>query len=122
MRLGDLLIQAKLVTAEQLAYALAVQAEEGGRLGDHLIATGAISESTLDSFLHRMPLEPHDIVATHIEPTELLGLLMKIIYVDHLETVRQYIEIIKLPYNIVNDLIQMAIDRQLLRTLGTRDG
>jgi hypothetical protein len=121
MRLGDLLIQAQLITPEQLAYALAVQHEEGGRLGDHLVSTGAIAEATLDTFLHRMPLEPHDLKATNIDPTELLGLMMKVIYVEHLETVRHFIEALKLPYNIVADLIQMAIDRALLRTLGTRD-
>jgi hypothetical protein len=46
---------------------------------------------------------------------------MKLIYVEHLETIRQFVGAIKLPYNIVLDLVQMAIDRQLLHALGTRD-
>jgi hypothetical protein len=120
MRLGDLLVQGKLVTAEQVTAALAVQADVGGRLGDHLVSTGAISQQALEAFLHRMPSEPSDIAATRIEPTELLGLLMKVIYVEHLENVRQFIEALKLPYNIVHDLVQMAIDRHLLHTLGSR--
>ena len=120
MRLGDLLIQGKQVTVEQVAAALALQAEVGGRLGDHLVSTGAISQRALEAFLHRMPTEPSDIEATRIEPTELLGLLMKAIYVEHLENVRQFIEAIKLPYNIVHDLVQMAIDRHLLHNLGSR--
>jgi hypothetical protein len=121
MRLGDLLIQAKLVTQEDVTKALAVQAEIGGRLGNGLVAIGAISQKLLDAFIHRMPTEPADIKATKIDPIDLLSLLMRIIYMDHLESVRQFIEATKLPYNIVHDLIQMAIDRKLLQTLGTRD-
>ena len=121
MRLGDLLIQAKLVRPEQVTEALEIQALRGGRLGDHLVAIGAITQARLDSFFNRMPSEPSDIEATKIDPTELLALLMKLVYVEHLETIRSFIEAIKLPYHIVLDLVQMAIDRHLLRTLGTRD-
>ena len=121
LRLGDLLVRAKLVSAEQVARALELQAELGGRLGDRLVASGAIAQNVLDSFIHRMPLEPADIAATRVDATELLGLLVKLIYVEHIETIRQYIGAIKLPYNIVLDLVQMAIDRQLLHALGTRD-
>jgi hypothetical protein len=121
MRLGDLLVEAKLITAKEVAKALAAQNARGGRLGDHLVADGAITRETLDSFLHRMPIEPADIAATKLDPTDLLSLLMKLVYVDHLENMRQFIEAIKLPYNIVVELVRMAIDRQLIRTLGTRD-
>jgi hypothetical protein len=121
MRLGDLLIEAKLITVTDITKALAAQNDRGGRLGDHLVTAGAITRETLDSFLHRMPLEPADIAATKLDPTDLLSLLMKLVYVDHLENMRQFIEAIKLPYNIVVELVRMAIDRQLIRTLGTRD-
>ena len=47
--------------------------------------------------------------------------MMKLIYAGRLETCRQFIHAIKLPYHIVADLIRMAIDRQLLRALGMRD-
>ena len=50
MRLGDLLVRAKLVTAAQVAKALELQGELGGRVGDHLVALGAISQAVLDSF------------------------------------------------------------------------
>jgi hypothetical protein len=121
MRLGDLLIQAKLVTAEQIADALALQANHGGRLGDQLVASGAITQEALETFLHRMPSEPANIAATRIDTTDLLHLLMKQIYVGRLESILQFVDTIKLPYHIVLDLVQMAIDRQLLRALGTRD-
>ena len=121
MRLGDLLIQAKLVTAAQVAKALELQAEVGGRLGERLVGIEAITREVLDSFIHRMPTEPADIAATGIDATELLSLMMKLIYVEHLESARQFVDSIKLPYNLVLDLIRMGIDRQLLRNLGTRD-
>jgi len=44
MRLGDLLMQAKMITAADVAKALEIQAEKGGRLGDLLVSIGAISQ------------------------------------------------------------------------------
>jgi len=121
MRLGDLLVRAKLVTEGEIAEALERQAVQGGRLGENLVEIGAISQETLDKFIHRIPLEPVNIAATGIDEGDLLGLLMKLIYTGRLETNRQFVDAIKLPYVIVMDLVQMAIGRKLLHTLGTRD-
>ena len=120
MRLGDLLIRAKRVTEDDVARALARRNEHGGRLGDNLVAIGAIDQPTLDSYLHRIPSEPEDIRATGVEDTELVGLLMKLIYSARLQSVRQFMDAIKLPYHIVSELVRMAVDRQLLHTLGSR--
>jgi hypothetical protein len=120
MRLGDLLIRAKRVTEADVTNALERVATFGGRLGDNLVAIGAIDQQTLDSYLHRIPAEPADIAATGIEETELISLLMKLIYTTRLQTVRQFMDAIKLPYHIVIDLVRMAVERQLLHTLGTR--
>jgi len=120
MRMGDLLIGANLVTVEDVAAALARQAENGARLGDNLVALGAIDKHVLNAFLKRIPVEPADIAATGIDALDLLSLLMKLIYTGHLENCRQYVEALKLPYHIVAVLVQMAVDRQLLRALGMR--
>src|SRR5579863_1641751 len=120
MRLGDLLIRANRVTEDDVAKALARGRESGGRLGENLVAIGAIDQRTLSGFIHRIPGEPHDIAATGIDENELLELLMKLIYANRLETARQFIDEIKLPYHVVSELARMAIDRQLLQTLGTR--
>jgi hypothetical protein len=120
MRLGDLLIRAKRVTEADVAKALERGNAHGGRLGDNLVAIGAIDEQTLDSYLHRIPGEPADIAATGIDETELINLLMKLIYTARLQSVRQYMDAIKLPYHIVSELVRMAVDRHLLHTLGTR--
>src|SRR6202035_4775045 len=120
MRLGDLLIRANRVTEADVARALERSRETGERLGDSLVALGAIDQRTLTSFIHRIPGEPHDIAAAGIDESELLALLMKLIYTDRLETARQFIDRIKLPYHLVSELTRMAVDRQLLQSLGTR--
>jgi len=94
--------------------------DHGGRLGDNLVANGAITQEKLNAFLHRIPTEPADIRATGVDEVDLMALLLKLIYRDRLETTRQFIDAIKLPYHIVLDLIRMAVDRQLLQTLGSR--
>lgn len=121
MRLGDLLIRANLVTAQQVAEALRRQAGNGSRLGANLVAIGAIDQRTLDAFLKRIPGEPATIAATGIDEIDLLSLLMKLIYSGRLETCRHMVDAIKLPYHLVAELVQMAVDRQLLRTLGMRN-
>ena len=120
MRLGDLLVRAKLVSSEQVVAALDVQTQEGGRLGDHLVRLGALTRAQLDTFIHRTPVEPESLAATGIDENELLGLLMKLIYIGRLESSRQFTEAIKLPYHVVVELVRMAIDRKLLYTRGLR--
>jgi hypothetical protein len=122
MQLGDLLVRARLVTEEQVGQALSVQDEIGGRVGDHLVAMGAITRDALNQFLHRMPPEPENLAATGVDSAELLALLMKLIYAGRLESIRQFADTIKLPFPLVMDLVQMAVERQLLRTLGSREG
>jgi hypothetical protein len=116
-----LLIRAKLVTEQDVAKALERLAIQGGRLGDNLVANGAITQEALNAFLHRTPREPADIAATGIDEADLLGLLLKLIYTGRLQTVRQFAEAIKLPYHIVLELVRMAVDRQFLQNLGSRN-
>ena len=118
--MGDLLVRAKLVTEEDVAKALERLTEKGGRLGDNLVALGVITREKLDAFLHRIPREPADIKAIGIDEVDLMGLLLKLIYRDRLETTRQFVDAIKLPYHIVVELVQMAVNRQLLQNLGSR--
>ena len=120
MRLGDLLVRAKMVSVEQVREALERQNGRGGRLGDHLVATGALSQQALNGFLHRMPAEPGDLRATGIDGNELLGLLMKLMLQGRLESARQIVEAIKLPSHVVLELVRMALDRKLIFTRGLR--
>jgi hypothetical protein len=120
MRLGDLLVRAQRVSTEDVERALEYGRESGGRLGESLVAVGAIDQATLSSFINRIPVEPQSIAATGIDESELVDLLLKNMFVGRLETVRQFIDAIKLPYHIVADLVQTAVDRIYLQTLGRR--
>jgi hypothetical protein len=102
-----------------VAEALERMRSRGGRLGDNLVALGAIDADVLNAFMHRIPAEPKDIADTGIDETDLLALLMKLIYSGRLEKAGQYADAIKLPQHIVLDLARMAVERQLLYTLGS---
>ncbi len=114
------MIGAGLVSTGDVTEGLTRQAQNGGLLGDNLVALGAIEKCALEAFLKRIPAEPESLEATGIDEIDLLSLLMKVIYTGHLESCRQFVEVIKLPYHIVAELVQLAVDRQLLRTLGMR--
>ena len=92
----------------------------GGRLGDNLVAIGALKPEILENFLHRTPREPADIRATGLDEADLLSLLLKLVYVNRLQTIRQFADAVKLPYNIVIELTKMAVDRLYLQNLGAR--
>lgn len=122
MKLGDMLVAAGLVTEQQVAQALEQQTHTGVRLGAALVAMGAITERALESFMGRTPTEPTRIEATGLDEGFLMTHALKVLYVERLENVVQVSRAIKLSQGIVADLVQMAIDRALLRTVGERDG
>ena len=78
MRLGDLLIRAKLITEEDVAKALERMAAHGGRLGDNLVAIGALDRQAcwMVSSIAFPPSRP-DIAATGIDENDLMALLLK---------------------------------------------
>src|SRR5499425_1225930 len=51
VKLGDLLLKAKLITQEQLDAALKSQREEGGKLGEALVRIGAVHENDITETL-----------------------------------------------------------------------
>src|SRR5580700_2404492 len=52
-RLGELLVRQNLISVAQLRKAQDAQTKDGGRLGYHLIKTGAIEEQKLTDFLSK---------------------------------------------------------------------
>jgi hypothetical protein len=121
LRIGDLLVAAKLVTMGNIDAAVKQQIARGGRLGDNLVELGFIKRESLEAFLQRLPKEPSTIADTGIPETDLLNLLIKAIYVSRLDTVSQYVNAIKLPRHLVLQLVQSAIDRMLLAAVGATD-
>jgi hypothetical protein len=118
-RLGEMLLQAGLVTEDQIASAAAAGQKDGGRLGDHLAKLGAIAREQIEAFLHRIPKEPATLAETGIEPSEILGLLLKIIYVERLHTIPDFANAIKLPPHLVTELVQTAVERHFLEAAGS---
>ena len=100
--------------------ALARQTQEGGRFGDHLVALGHVTREKLDAFIHKTPVEPDTIDATGLDETDLVSLLMKLIYTWRIESAREFSDAIKLPTHLVMKLIRTATDRKLLYAKGVR--
>jgi DNA polymerase III delta prime subunit len=99
---------------------LALQAEQGGRFGDNLVAAGHLSQQALDAFLHKTPVEPENVEATGVDESELVSLLMKLIYTWRLESTRDFADAIKLPAHIVVKLVRIATEQKLLYARGVR--
>ena len=68
-RLGDVLIDAGLITEDQLGHALKQQKETKRRLGDELIAEGVITEAGLIEALQmQLGVEFVDLSAIDLDP------------------------------------------------------
>jgi ATPase family associated with various cellular activities (AAA) len=121
MLIGDLLLAHSLVTPEDIELACHRQKENGGRLGDNLVALGVLSRDEVDKVVYEAPQAPKTIEDTGIAASNLLRLLFKSIYVNSLETASEYSASIKLPIPVMNRLIQEAADRKFLEGLGSAD-
>jgi DNA polymerase III delta prime subunit len=119
MQLSELLIAAKLVTQEEMSEAVLLQQEQGGPLGPHLMQVLPEKAAILREFMSLIPAEPRDVLDTGIHPTELVALLIKQIYSSRLESNLQFIDAMKLPPHIVNELVRQAVARNLLVAMGS---
>ena len=83
MRLGDLLVDAGVITDEQLGAALKSQKQSKRRLGDELIQTGVITERQLiDALMMQLGIDYVDLSTTDISP-EMAQILPKNIAKKH---------------------------------------
>ena len=121
-RLGDLLIASGLAQHDDIEQALARQKDAGGRLGDNLVAMGIVSAADIESILHTKPDAPRSIEETGIPPGFLLQLLIKAIHTANLETPSQMKEALKLPYTVINSLLEDAVERKLITSVGSSNG
>ena len=119
MRIGDLLVAARLVKPEDIDAALKRQLISGGRLGECLVALGAIKAEALDAFLNQVPPVPTSVKETGVDAADLLNLLLKIILVRGIETVSAFSEAIRLPRKVLTELLDQAVAAQLLHVLGS---
>ncbi len=85
-KIGQLLVNAKLVTENQIQKALSLQKNEGGRLGAKLIKLGYITENKLVSFLNK------HYGISHIRPISLEDLLQREPVNPDISSLREFIK------------------------------
>jgi FlaA1/EpsC-like NDP-sugar epimerase len=84
-RLGQKLVEAQLVTEDQIEEALALQKKEGGRLGAKLVKLKYIREEQLVSFLDK------HFGISHLQPLSLEDLLLRAPVQNHIESLDEFI-------------------------------
>ena len=114
MQIGQLLIAAGLVSAEDVREALRRQSLGGGLLGENLIGLGVIDAPALARFLTRMPPAPSNVADTGLSETDLLNLMLKLIHTQALDRSPALADAMCLPQAVVQELIRMAVARSLL--------
>ena len=85
-KIGQLLVNANLVTENQIQQALSLQKKEGGRLGAKLIKLGYITENKLLSFLNK------HYGISHITPISLEDLLQREPVNTDISSLREFIK------------------------------
>jgi hypothetical protein len=118
MFLGDILVAQGLVSPADVAAALEHQKSQGGRLGETLVALGKITQTDLETVMHGAPTAPRAIADTGLALPDLLNLMTKAMYSNNIETRSMIAEVLKLPPNLVQQLIEHANERKLLNILG----
>jgi predicted ATPase with chaperone activity len=121
MLLGDILVSKGLITREQVNQAVERQTAEGGRLGENLIAVGAISPEVLQEVMEEWPQQPRNLDDIDIDETIILGLIIKGMYSQNLELPSQIARAIALPGTMVTVLMKELVDRKMVEAAGQAD-
>ena len=119
MQLAEFLMARGHVSLEDAARAAAHQAEHGGRIDDSLTALGLITEEQIAEATGYVPKAPKTVEGTGLPPTSLMPLLLKFVYVEQRETPADFMDALKLPYNIVKSLLDDLVEMKLLQSLGS---
>jgi energy-coupling factor transporter ATP-binding protein EcfA2 len=119
MRLGEILVGRGLVTLEGIGAATERQRTQGGRLGENLIALGLVTAEQLESVIHDTPITPRTIADTGIAHGNLLGLMLKFMHLEACEILPEITERLKLPQSLVQQLLDDAVQRQMVQALGS---
>ena len=118
MRIGELLVAAGLVGEADVARAIDRQRDEGGRLGPHLVAVGAMSADALAAFCDGVPAEPATLAETGLPETFLLDLMLKQMFMGPAETALALAAGMCLSPKLVADLLEAGVRGQLVAALG----
>ena len=121
-KLGALLVSEGLISESDIELALERQKEDGGLLGEILVALGIISRPQLESVFQIAPIAPRTLEETGVSLSQLLRLLVKAAYVANVRTPSQMRDCLKLPSHLIINLIEEAISQNLLAAQGSGRG
>ncbi len=119
MKIGDLLVAKGFATPADIDRAVQHQVANGGRIGDSLAALGIVTHEVIEKLVNEAPQAPATLAATGIDPTALLDLMIKGMYSESLETASQIVEALRLPNNVVNQLLTDAKERKWIEALAS---
>jgi len=123
MRLGEVLVGRGYVSVADVAAALARQRVEGGRLGDNIVGLGLMTAAAFAEAIAAIdattPAAPRTLAETALPPGLALNLMLKLLLRDALETEADIAQAIRLPVQVVRELLDEAVQRKLVQSLGT---
>ena len=122
MSLGNILVAKGLVTAENINEAIKHQNDNGGRIGDSIVALGFLTRDLIDKVIDDAPQAPLSMADTGVDSVFMLELAIKGMYSENLETASQLAEAMKLSSTIINQLLTEAKERKLVESLAAVSG
>ncbi|MGE4061215.1 MAG: hypothetical protein AB7E69_20370 [Sphingomonadales bacterium] len=122
MKLGEFLVARRVVTEDQVQQALALQREQGGQIGEKLIAIGAITHEQLFEALDYFPQPPRRLEDTGLGTTFILSHAIKVFHSLGLETMGEMADATKLPAILCNQILDIWRERGLVQVLGADGG
>ncbi len=117
MQIGELLVASGVASARDIADAQRKRSTDRASLAETLISLGVIDPDTLLRFLERVPPAPSNIAETGITEADLVNNLMKLMFVEGLETTSQFIDGMKLPYVVLLQVLDSATQRGLISAI-----
>ncbi len=118
MQLGDMLITRGLATPAIIDAAIERQVKEGGRLGENLIAMGAVTADQIAEVVNATPAIPAGIAESGINERNLLYLMLKFMHIEACETVLELADRMKLPRRLLQQLIEASIHQRYIGATG----
>jgi hypothetical protein len=118
MLLGEILAAKGWVSEEDIERALDYQRQSGGRFGDCLVKLGVVTREQIESLFNEIPKAPTRLDDLDVDPMLVLQLMVKGMYVENLQLPSQISKSIKLSPSIVEELLEMTVERKLAEILG----
>ena len=122
MQFGEILVARGLVSAADMANAHERHRRAGGRLSDILIDMRLLSPDTLLAAQHHAtataPAQPRSLAETGIAMSNLLGLMLRVMSLESRETAPDIMHALKLPYGIIEKLLDEARNRSWIQAVG----